>query len=171
MTKKELIKILDYLDAEFASGAQKMTNDDRVRRIKHWSTELGDYRFEDVMDAVRDLVMSGFPPKTGQIRGYLKQKKEKSDIGNYEKRKKFAIWKSISGEVFVDIEYGYGGKIEGKADDFAPWQLIKMRWEILKDDESANDWDAIIMASEHNQNWQKTANDILKRIINESCLN
>lgn len=163
MTNKELAQVMNYLDAEFASGAAKMTNDDKINRLKHWREEIGDYRYSDVMDAVRELSKTGFPPKTAQVRGILD---DKSCWREPEKEKaSFRIWRTPSGEILFDINFGNGGSAKGSAKNYAPWEIIKWRWMVTKRPEHSADWESIIYAREHGQNWEKIANDIYQRMI------
>lgn len=161
MTNNELAKIMNYLDAEFYSVSAKMTNDEKIVRLKHWREELGDYLFEDVMDAVREVSKSGFPPKTAQVRSILDEK----DCWREPKKASFRMWKDASGDIMLDINDGKGNNTNGPVKSFSPWEIIKWRAIITKKPESIADWDSVIYASEHKQNWENLAMNILQRMV------
>lgn len=161
MTNNELAQVMNYLDAEFASSAAKMTNDDKINRQKHWRDELSEYRYPDVMDAVREISKTGFPPKTAQVRGILDEK----GCWREPKKASFRIWRDPSGEILLDINFGNGGSASGSAKEWEPWQIIKWRWMVTKKPEHSADWEKVIYASEHNQDWQRIANDIFQGMV------
>jgi len=161
MTNTELTKIMNYLDAEFASGAAKMTNDDKIKRHIHWREEIGDYQFEDAMEAVREIAKSGFPPRTGQVRNILDNR------NSFQKPKKasFRMYKDPSGGIFLNIEFGNGGSAKGDAKHFEPWEIIKWRAIITKEPANIADWDEVIYASEKNEDWKGIAKNIFQRMV------
>lgn len=161
MNKDELASVLKFIDQEFVSGAQKMTNNDRINRYKHWKNEVGDYRFDDVMEAVREQIKTGFPPKTGQIRAWLDEKAcQKTTADGY-----YRLIKDNSGNIYYELKFPNAGGGRGLISAMEPWEHIKYRAVATKKPEHILAWDTVIKAKESGLDWEKQANNIFQQMI------
>ena len=166
MTDKEVASILDFIDMEFISTAKQMNNDDKIKRYKHWKNEIGDFKFSDAMKAIREIIKTGYMPKTGQIRNLLE------DCELDYRRSYYKIWRDDSGCLMYEIkDKRHKYKHQGPAEEIEPWLHIKYRSILNENKEKKNeydaDWEAIIYSSEHHEDWKKLSEMIYRKIISQ----
>lgn len=159
MNKGQLQQVMFYLDAEFPGIMNRMTDDEKAARAKHWAAEVGTLDYDMVMQAIRTLAEKGYPPSTAQIRAEIRKflPAERENVEPYCR-----VFRDPSGQMCYDLRFRNGGGGSGLVGKLMqPWELIKWRYLATKKPEHQAAWESIIMAKESGGDWESLVERIL----------
>lgn len=146
MNKQQLSRVFEYIDAEWAGIAARMSSDEKKTRAKHWAAEIGTLDFDAVMTAVRELSAGQYMPRTAEIIAAVRKQKPAPKANG---RMNCRIFRDASGNEVLDLRTSTGSEmLYGYLASFPEWMRLKFRWMADPTPENIAAWDAYIAACE-----------------------
>jgi len=121
MTTADTEMVLELLRAEYPHSFEKLTDSEKVIKIKTWATMFFEYDGETVLGAVRTFIENdtkGFAPSLGQIKQFLTPAAlPEADPMTIAYRNNLKVYKAVTGRDYEPVDcikehYGYP-KCEG----------------------------------------------------------
>lgn len=142
MNKYQLREVLAYLDMEYAGIVNRLSEDEKKARARHWASEVGALDFDSVMLAVKKLSRGQYMPRTAEVLAEV----EKSRKVITSLKPTCRIFRDASGLEILDLRYSDGSEwMSGYLSNFPDWMQEKFRWMSSGD---PADYDAFIAENE-----------------------
>ena len=150
MNKKQLEQIMDYLDNEFAGIVNRLTQEEKKKRYKHWANEIGNLDFNAAMTAVRKLSRGQYVPRTAEVIAEVEKLQGEiyeTEQASSSKNSKCKIYRNQSGDEIYEINNNYRSNT-GNFTSLPEWLQIKLRWISNPSEANTLAWDNYIMEHE-----------------------